>query len=75
MCEKPSPLAVYYDFGFRTLFKIKIPRRMHIVAAKRPNNNQIGSVLKIENRCCSLSTCFAAPRNQHHERRSSEQIA
>jgi hypothetical protein len=39
MCEQPPALAVYYDFGFRTVFKIEVPRRMHIVAGKRPNNN------------------------------------
>jgi len=37
--EKPPALAVYYDFGFWTVLKIKVPRRMDIVAAKGRDNN------------------------------------
>jgi hypothetical protein len=33
-----------YDFGLRTATKIQMSRRMHIVAAKRRNKNEIGPV-------------------------------
>jgi len=75
MCEKPPALAVYYDFGFRIALKITVPRRMHVIAAKGRNNNEIGSILEIKNRCCSLAPRFAAPRSEHHEGRSAEHIA
>ena len=75
MCEKPPALAVYHDFGFRTALKIKVPRRMHVVAAKGRNNNEIGSILEIKNRYCSLAPGYAAPRSEHHEGRCSERIA
>ena len=75
MCEKPPVLAVYHDFGFRTALKIKVPRRMHVVAAKGRNNNEIGSILEIKNRCCSLPPGFAAPGGEQHEGRCSEPIA
>ena len=72
---KPLVLAAQHDFGFRPALKITVPRRMHVVAAKGRNNNDIAFMSEIENRCCSLAPCFAAPRRQHHERRSSERIA
>jgi len=64
--ENRPALAVYYDFGFRTELKIEVPPRMHVVAAKGRNYNQIGAILEIENRCCSLATGFAAPRGEQH---------
>ena len=75
MCKKPPALAVYYDFGFGTALEIEVPRGMHVVAAKGRNNNEIGSILEIKNRCCSLAPRFAAPRSEHHEGRCSERIA
>jgi hypothetical protein len=39
VCEKLPALAVYHDFGFWTVLKIKVPRRMDIVAAKGRDNN------------------------------------
>jgi hypothetical protein len=75
VCEKPPPLAVYDYFGFRTAFKIKVPRRMHVVAAKGRNHNEIGFILEIKHRCCSLAPGFPAPRSEQHKGRSSERIA
>jgi hypothetical protein len=72
--EKPPVLSVDYDFGFRTALKIEVPRRMHVVAAKGRNNNEIGSILEIENRGASLASRYAASRSEHHERRCSERV-
>lgn len=75
MCEKPPALAVYYDFGFGTALEIEVPRRMHVVAAKGRNHNEIGFILEIKHRCCSLAPGFPAPRSEQHKGRSSERIA
>ena len=75
MGEKPTVRAVQQDFGSRKGLEIEIPGRMHVVAAKGRHNDQIGSVLEIENRGGSHAPCPAALRCEQHERSFSDPIA
>lgn len=71
-CDNPPALAVYQDFGFRTLLEIQVPCRMHVVASEGRYHNEVGAILEIEDRRRSRPPRFAALRSEHHEGRSPE---
>ena len=45
MCEKLPALAVYHDFGFWTVLKIKVPRRMPSATSHTGRPGFINSLL------------------------------
>lgn len=74
MGEKSPVRAVQQNFGSRKGLEIEVPGRMHVVAAKGCHNDQIGSVLELEDRDGSRAPCSAALRPEQHERSFSDPV-
>ena len=62
------------DFRFGTVFKIEIPRGMHLISAEGSDHDEIAAVLEVKNRSRAGSPGLAPLSGQQNKRRRSEGI-